>query len=324
MKNKTLKALTVALSVLMTAPAMAGGIKLAHDSPPDAGKFAGYLWGQTFAAHLRGNGIEVEEFARGALGGEAERLDQVIQGLLEVSMSDVNSPGSLNKLAFGVYLPYLFETSAKLDTALDERGMLAAINEGTTPKGIRVLGFYHLGLPAGVFDTKHAVNTMADMSGLRLRALDEFQIKLFEAWGASGTIVSWPEVTNGLQTGVVDGYLNPPLMPLLFGQTEILKHFSDLRVAQSVRSVICSEDWYQSLSDAERAVVGDAVTMANAENRAWLAKREGILKALAGAGIEVTTPSAEALAEFRAAARTVYASGPVDADGVAAWVAAAE
>ena len=31
MKYKTLKALTVALSVLMTAPAMAGGIKLAHD-----------------------------------------------------------------------------------------------------------------------------------------------------------------------------------------------------------------------------------------------------------------------------------------------------
>lgn len=324
MKLGKIKAVTLALSLLMAAPAMAGGIKLAHDSPPDAGKFAGYLWGQTFSTYLRDNGIEVEEFARGALGGEAERLDQVIQGLLEVSMSDVKSPGSLNKLTFGVYLPYLFETSAKLDTALYEGGMLEAINAGTTPKGVRVLSFYHLGLPAGVFNTKHAVSDMADMSGLRLRALDEFQIKLFEAWGASGTIVSWPEVTNALQTGVVDGYLNPPLMPLLFGQTEILKHFSDLRVAQSVRAVICSEDWYQSLSAAERKVVDDAVAMANAENRAWLAKREGILQALAGAGVEVTTPSAEALADFRAAAQEVYDSGPVDAEGVAAWVAAAE
>ena len=112
-------------------------------------------------------------------------------------------------------------------------------------------------------------------------------------------------------------------MPLVFGQTEILKYFSDARVAQSVRAVIASEDWYQALSDEDRAKVEAAVAVANAENREWLAQREGILADLAGAGIEVSTPTAEATAEFRAAAQAVYGSGPVNAEGVALWIAAA-
>ena len=55
------------------------------------------------------------EFQRGALGEEAERLDQVSQGLLEVSMSDVKSAGTLDSLIFGVYLPYFFADAAEVD-----------------------------------------------------------------------------------------------------------------------------------------------------------------------------------------------------------------
>ena len=52
-----------------------------------------------------------------------------------------------------------------------------------------------------------------------MRALDELQIQTFEQWGAKGTIVSWSEVPNALQTGVAEGYLNPPFVPLVFGHT---------------------------------------------------------------------------------------------------------
>lgn len=322
MKLTKLKATALGAALLLAPMAQADGIKFAHDSPPDAEKFSGYQWGLTFTAALRENGMEVEEFARGALGGEAELLDQVSQGLLEVAMANVASPGKLSSLTFGVYLPYFFDSSEQLDKALNEGGMLARINEDTTPKGVRVLGFYHLGLPAGVFNTKHPVATLDDMKGLRLRALDEFQIALFDGWGAAGTVIAWPEVTNALQTGVADGYINPPIMPLLFGQTEFVKYYTDNRVAQSVRAVIASEDWYRGLSDDQRAAVAAAVDRATAENRAWLAAREGILKVLEGAGVEVVKLSPEADAAFREAAQAVYGSGPVDADGVAAWTAA--
>ena len=79
------------------------------------------------------------------------------------------------------------------------------INAVTTKSGVRVLTVNNVGQATDIFNTKKAVKSFADMSGLRMRALDESQIDLYKAWGADGTIVSWAEVPNALQTGVADG-----------------------------------------------------------------------------------------------------------------------
>ncbi len=309
-------------AVALSAPALAQSVKVALDSPQDLENSGTYVWAHTFVEHLKANGMEAEEFQRGALGEESERLDQVSQGLLEVSMSDVKSAGSLNSLVFGVYLPYFFDDLAQVDKALYDGGMLAKINEGTTPKGVRVIGFTHLGRPAGIFNTKKAITSVSDMADLRMRALDEIQISLFESWGSKGTIVSWSEVPNALQTGVADGYLNPPFVPLLFGHTGFIKHYTDAGTSPSVRLAIASEDWYQGLSDEKRKTVDAAIDAANKANRAWLDKRVGIFQALEKAGVTVTELSPEARAEFREKSKAVYTSGPVSAEQLAAWNAA--
>ncbi|MEQ8298133.1 MAG: TRAP transporter substrate-binding protein [Nitratireductor sp.] len=313
--------LALAAAIGLAPPVLAQTVKVALDSPPDLEQSGTYVWAHAFATYLNENGIEAEEFQRGALGEEAERLDQVSQGLLEVSMSDVKSAGTLDTLIYGVYLPYFFDDLGEVDEALYAGGMLEKINAGTTPKGVRVLGVAHLGLPAGIFNTKKPVAGVADMAGLRMRALDEIQISLFEAWGSTGTIVSWAEVPNALQTGVADGYINPPFVPLLFGHTGFIKHFTDAGTSPSVRLAIASEDWYQGLSEEERQTVDDAVKAADKANRAWLEKRSGILDALEEAGIAVTRLTPEARAEFREKSRAVYTAGPVSADQLAIWSA---
>jgi len=316
------RAVLLGLAVAISQPAAAASIKVALDSPPDIENSGSYVWSHTFTTYLNAHGMKAEEFQRGALGGEAERLDQVSQGLLEVSMSDVKSAGSLDSLIFGVYLPYFFDNTAQVDKALFEGGMLKKINEGTTPKGVRVLGFDHLGLPAGIFNTKKPVTSVADMGDLRMRALDEIQIELFKSWGSNGTIVSWREVPNALQTGVADGYINPPFVPMMFGHTDFIKHFTNAETSPSLRIAIASEDWYQGLSADNRKTVDAAVDAANKANRAWLAKRTGILKKLEGAGVTVTRLSPEARAEFREKSKAVYTSGPVSAEQIALWTKA--
>jgi len=325
MKTGFYRAALVGLSMLLAAPALAQTVKVALDSPPDLENSGSYVWANAFVSALNENGMTAEEYQRGALGGEAERLDQVSQGLLEISLSDVKSAGSLNSLMFGVFLPYFFDSTEQVDQALYDGGMLEQINAGTAPKGVRVLAVMHGGLPAGIFNTKKPVESVDDMADLRMRALDEIQIELFKSWGSTGTIVSWPEVPNALQTGVADGYLNPPVVPLMFGHTDFIKYFTDAATSPSLRIVIASEDWYQSLSDAERAIVDDAVLQGNAANRAWLAPRqEGIFKALEDAGVTVTRLSPEARAAFREKSQAVYEGGPVTAEQIEAWTAAKE
>jgi len=178
-------------------------------------------------------------------------------------------------------------------------------------------------MPTGIFNTKQAVETIDDMAALRMRALDETQIKLYEAWGSSGTMVSWSEVPNALQTGVADGYLNPPFVPLMFGHTDFITHFTDASILPSMRIVIISEDWYQDLTDEERGIVDEAVAAATAANREWLKTRTGVLEELEAAGVQITRLTSEAREAFVEASMKTYTDGVLSAEDVAAWLAAA-
>lgn len=319
--SRILSGLAVAAAMSMTGAASAQ-VKIALDSPQDLEGSGSYVWAHTFSTYLNENGMPAEEFQRGALGGDDELFDQVSQGLLEVSMSPLGIVGSLDKLIYGMRLPYFFKDQAEVDRALNEGGMLEKINAATTPSGVRVLAVNTVGQASGIFNTKKPVNTVADMAGLRMRALDESQIDLYEAWGAAGTIVSWAEVPNALQTGVADGYLNPAFVPLLFGHTEFIKHYTDAGISPSLRITIVSEDWYQGLSDDDRATVDAAAAAATAANREWLGTQDAVLDKLEAAGVAVVRMSQEAREEFRAASGPAYESGLLSAEQIATWEAA--
>lgn len=309
----------------LAAAPVGAEVKVALDTPPDLENAGSYVWAHTFVEHLNAHGMEAKEYARGSLGEEAERLDQVSQGLLEVSMSDVKSAGKVDKLIFGVYLPYLFEDLAHLDRAMQDRGMLEKVNARIAAGGIRILDVTALGPPAGIFNTKHPVRSVKDMSDLRMRALDESQIELYKTWGTTGTIVSWSEVPNALQTGVADGYLNPVFVPMMFGHTDFIKFFTDAKVSNSVRLALASADWYEGLSEDERKSVDAAVEAASKANRDWLARREPkMLEEAKTTGIAVESLSKEARAEFEKLSRQVYETGVLAPEDARLWLEAAD
>ncbi|WP_245581590.1 TRAP transporter substrate-binding protein [Octadecabacter arcticus] len=317
--TRFLAASTMAIALALPAGAE---VKIALDSPPDLEKSGTYVWAHTFGEYLNANGMEAREYERNSLGEEAERLDQVSQGLLEVSMSDAKSAGTLDGTIFGAMMPYFFEDMEQLDRALDEGGMLDRINEGTTPKGVRVLDIVYTGTPSGIFTTEVPIRTFEDIQGVRMRALDEVQITTFENWGSKGTIVSWSEVPNALQTGVAGGYINPAFVPLTYGHTAFIKYFTNAKMSASVRVAIASEDWYQGLSDEERQIVADAVAEAHDANRDLVSDDTAVLKELEEADIEVIELSPEERAKFREASQPIYQETDMPEGALDAWNAA--
>ncbi|MCE8514869.1 TRAP transporter substrate-binding protein [Ruegeria pomeroyi] len=296
-------------------------IKIALDSAKDLENSGSYVWANAFSEYLNANGMEAVEYERGALGGEAEKMDQVQQGLLEVSLSDTKGVGALDGHLIPTTLPYLFPDWQSLDRGL-ANGMMDKINAGTVPQGVRVIGMAALGSAAGIFNTKHPVEKAADLADLRMRALDENQIGVYKLWGTNGTIVAWDEVPNALQTGIADGYINPPMVPIMFGHTGFIKYFTNAKVGLGSRTIIVSEDWYQGLSAEQQAIVMDAAKAATEANRAWLATRSAEMDKLREAGIEVTELTPEAWAEFKALSAPLHNMVPLPEGALAAWQAA--
>ena len=226
-KTKNLFTLLVILTAIlfMTTSSMAGDeIKLALDCPPDADQCGTYFWSKTFADYLESKGAKVKLYPRDALGGEAEKLDQVSQGLLEISNSDLAKAGSLDPTIYGFYLPFLFENMDHFFRTMEKADLLAKINDGIAKRGVRVLALIPVGAMSGIATTKKFIKTPADFKGIRMRALDKKQAAWLEIWGANAVVIPWAEIYNALQTGIADGYINPAFVPIMFKHTEVLKY----------------------------------------------------------------------------------------------------
>jgi TRAP-type C4-dicarboxylate transport system substrate-binding protein len=310
--KKTLKrfALLIGLTtVLFTATSVMAGseIKLALDSPPDADKSGTYFWSKTFAGYLGSKGVKVKLYPRDALGGEAEKLDQVSQGLLEISNSDLAKAGSLDPTIFGFYLPFLFENMDHFFRTMENTDLLTRINAGITKQGVRVMSVIPLGSMTGIATTKKFIKTPQDFKGIRMRALDKKQAKWLKIWGANAVVIPWSEIYNALQTGVADGYMNPAFVPIMFKHTEVLKYYSDVSLAPSLRVAICSEDWYQGLDAKDRALIDEGVAKANAAIRNWSKKVGALgLDDLRQAGMQVYENTAADKAKFADLIRPNY------------------
>jgi len=117
--------------------------------------------------------MEVKEYASEALGGEDEKLDQVSQGLLEVSNSLLTKVGQINPSINGFWLFFLWDSFEHLDRALAKSDLLDWINSQITPKGVRLLAPVPVGGFSGIANTKKPILTPDDLKGLRMRATDK-------------------------------------------------------------------------------------------------------------------------------------------------------
>lgn len=267
------------LAASLGGPAAAQEIKIAMNGVNDPEANAEAAFAEGFAGALEGTEFTVEIFPNDTLGSEAERFDQVAQGLVEVNLATVSTAFGMSPLMKGVLLPFMFEDGAEFDAVIEETGVIDEMNAPLLPNGVRLAGFNFIGTGIGIHNSQKPITKMSDLEGMRFRSLNAEQLAYQEALGASGTVISWSEVANAIQTGVADGYFNPPNSAIRTGHTEFLVHFTPANISPSTRAVLVSEDWYGGLSDEGRAQVDGAIEAGLEANRAWVADWETTVRA---------------------------------------------
>lgn len=311
----------IALAALMaTASAASAEVKIALDGAPDPKVSGTYNWVMGFSEVLDKAGMNVREMPRDSVGNEAEKFDQLSTGLLELSLSDVRAIAQVDPFIYGLRLPYMFDDAAHMQRALADGKIFDRVNEAVADQDVMLLAIVPIGPSSGIITTDAVVRTPDDMADLRMRALDDAQIAMYKAWGTTGTVVPWGEVPAGLQTGVIDGYLNSPFVPISFGQTDFVKNFSDSRTIIPIRAVIASKMWYDGLSDAEHAAVTEAIAAGNAATQVWLDEvSNSSLEALEEKGVTVQRLTDEERGAFRERSKQVYDSGLMPSEDVKVW-----
>lgn len=313
----------------LLAATMTGGIANAEEvriavGCPAAPACSDWVWAEDLANELRGSGLEARVFVGGSLGKDPELVDQMEQGLLQFGVTSNVMVAEIDRRIHGFNAPYMFDDMPHMFRALEETDILGKIDANMQAQGIRIAGLLGLGGTNGIFNARHPVTSPADLSALRIRAIDANQSKLIERWGASSVVIDMPEFMSGLQQGVVDGYVNPPVVPLIFQHTDYLKFYTASGAGTPYRTALMSNEWYNGLSDEDRAKVDAGIAAANGKNREWTAAAAASeLDQLRAKGITVTILTPEARADFVTRSRAAWPALMPEA-AIPDFVAAAE
>ncbi len=265
------------------------------------------------AAAYSGGTIDVRLRCCGQIGTEDDAFKALQLGTVDGYIITQNNVAPHWPLMNLFVLPYIFRDKAHL----------AAVAEGPVGDEIRRMiqeetGVHLLtfGAPAyrDVFNSRHAINGMADMSGLKLRVPNNrVMIATFRAFGAEPVPLAWSDTPTALQTGTIDGGDNGTTVIKDMKFHEFADHLTILEHFTSVSPLFASRRFMGRLSDDQRAAVLRAAEEAGRHQAAVMAQATDDVRAwlAADGGMAMTAPDR---APFIAAAETVQAEFAAEAE----------
>ena len=153
--------------------------------------------------------------------------------------------------------------------------------------------------PQGIY-TNRALNSAADMKGLKWRAYSPATSKIAELVGAQPVTVQAAEVSQALATGVIDSYMSSGATGYDSKTYEHLKRFYDTQAWLPKNAVIVNKTAFDALDKPAQAAVLKAA--ADAETRGWkisAEKTNWYTDQLKQKGMTIEKPSEQLTADMR-------------------------
>jgi len=154
-----------------------------------------------------GDKAKVTFYGASQLGKDKDLMQKLKLGTVHLAM-----PSSIMSSIAGEAglfdMPFLVKDRAHLNR-IEHKVFWPMIAPAIEAKGYKVIGFWENGI-RHITNNVKPINTPADLDGIKIRTpKSTWRIKMFTAWGANPTPMSFSEVFVGLQTGVIDGQENP-------------------------------------------------------------------------------------------------------------------
>ena len=267
MKNHSI-CLTVAAAVatcfMTPGAALAGGlIKFGHDNKADPFDIPAHACTAVFASQAESitNGeVKVEVYGSNQLGTAQEHVQMVRDGVLQATLTSTGALASYYPRIDVLNLPFAFKGNAATYQVFDgEFGKALARDIEDTLKDVVVLGFPDTGGFFEITNSKHVAATPEQFKGIRIRTMTlPSHQKIVQAMGGEAYPLAWGEVYSGLQTGVIDGQMNPIPIIAFSNFAEVQKYMTLTNHLFAPYTFLMNRAYYDKLSDSEKAAVHEA------------------------------------------------------------------
>lgn len=260
----TLYALAIATSLLATSASAAGGvIKFGHDNKTDPFENPAHACTAVFSNLVNSgtNGsVTVEVFGSNQLGTASEHVQQMRDGIIQATLTSTGALASYYPRIDVLNLPFAFNGNAATYGVFDgEFGEALAADIEAELGDVVVLGFPDTGGFFAVTNSQRPIAELDDFDGIRIRTMTlPSHQKIVQALGAEAYPLAWGEVYSGLQTGVIDGQMNPVPIISFANFAEVQQYLTLTNHLFSPYTFMINRAFFEQLSDAEQATIRTA------------------------------------------------------------------
>ena len=235
--------------------------------------------------------IKMEIYAGSVLGSWTAALDMLYEGDIQLDV--------VNPVAFETQVP----TLALLNNyyTFDDLDHVHRFFEGDGGKfiydswnsiGLQGLAVLSLGFRE-LYNSARPIQTLDDLKGLSIRGYSTIQIAAWKALGVDPVSVDWNELFVSLQQKLIDGEEGAIVNFEDYSFYEVQKYFTMTDHVFSCDMLITNQDWYEGLSEADRALIDEGSRICYEYHRDhYIPENEALLEKFSNEyGIEINSIS---------------------------------
>ncbi len=301
------------MSVALTGSSMACDVTLrSSDTHPDgyptveAVKYIGQV-----IKDKTGGRLCLDVYFGSQLGEEKDTIEQTQFGVIDMNRVSLGPFNDIIPETQVPSLPYIFKSVEHMHHVMD--GAIGQeILDAFTAHDLVGLAFYDGG-SRSFYNSKRAINTMADLKGLKFRVMQsDIFVSMVQALGANAVPMPYGEVYSAIQTGVIDGAENNWPSYDTSGHYEVAKYYTlDEHLIVPEVLVMSKKSWEKLSADDQALIRQAAKDSVPVMRKLWFAQEKVSEDKIRANGNEIVTNIDKA--PFIAAMKPVYDKFVTDA-----------
>ena len=211
--------------------------------------------------------VEFDLYLNSELGLEKDYFAYMSQGLsVDYAIVSPSHMSTFSAAAPLMDMPFLFRNLDHWNKVLDSDAFQPIADEISRKADVSLIGYAGGGVRNLI--VKKPITNLEELKGLSLRVMGApIQTRIFQAIGASPTVIAYSEVYNAIQTGVIDGAENEAAGLQQMKFYEVGPEISETQHAITVRPLCFSGKTFRGLPPDLQAAITKAGREAGAFGR---------------------------------------------------------
>ncbi len=234
--------------------------------------------------------LSVQMFPSMTLGGEKETIEQTQLGAIQLLRVSVGALGPVVDDLNVLNIPFLCRNTTHMQKVLDGPIGQELLDKVTDNANANLVGLCWMDAGARSFyNTKHPINTIADMKGLKFRVIgNPMFVDMANALGGNGVAMGYDQVFNSLQTGVIDGAENNPPSYVFDNHYTVAKYYTLTEHLIVPEMLMFSKRIWSTLAKDDQDLIKKFAREAQAEARVlWMKYEQQAMDKAKAAGCQI-------------------------------------